>query len=92
MLAGIGGRTVAQAKRNISWGEFQDWMAYRKAHGPLVLHQRMEDGLALVAHTVASTIPHKRGTKGPKISDFLPQRELETAKPIALEDAMKSWR
>lgn len=67
-------------------------MAYRKAHGPLVLHQRMEDGLALVAHTVASTIPHKRGTKGPKISDFLPQRELETAKPIALEDAMKSWR
>lgn len=92
MLAGIGGRTVAEAKRNISWGEFQDWMAYRLAHGPLVLHQRLEHGLALVAQTVASTIPRKRGAKGPKLEDFLPRRAAQDEQPIELEEAMRRWR
>jgi len=92
VLAGVGGRTVADAKRSMSSDEFQAWMAYREMHGPLALHRRMEHGFAMVAQTVASTIPRKRGTRGPKLEDFLPQRAARLDKPIELAEAMKRWR
>ena len=92
MLAGVGGRTVAEAKRNLSWGEFQAWIKYREAHGPLSAQHRLEHGFAMVAHTVAGTVPRKRGTKAPKLEDFLPQRTARQGKPIDLEEAMQRWR
>lgn len=92
MLAGIGGRTVAEAKRNVSWGEFQAWMKYREAHGALSSHHRLEQGFALVAQTVASTIPRKPGTRGAKLEDFLPKRRSGVGESISLDEAIKTWK
>lgn len=91
MLAGVGGRTIAQAKRNISWPEFQAWLAYRAAHGSLHQAARLESGFAMVAHTVASTIPRRKGAKGPKFEDFLPQRQQAPDSVLTLSEAMRDW-
>lgn len=96
MLAGVGGRTVAEARANLSWPEFQAWMAYREKHGPLWHGARLEQGFALVAHTVSATIPRKKGDKGPKFTDFLPQRTSAAtpeAEPVlTLQEAMALMR
>lgn len=89
MLAGVGGRTIAQAKRNISWPEFQAWLAYREAHGSLHQAHRLERGFALVAHTVASTIPRRKGAKGPKFEDFMPRRAKAQEEAMSLQEAME---
>lgn len=87
MLAGVGGRTVAQARANLSWPEVQAWMRYREKHGPLWHGARLEQGFALVAHTVASGIPRNKGTKGPKFKDFLPRRATQDD-VLTLQEAM----
>ena len=87
MLAGVGGRTVAQARANLSWPEVQAWMRYREKHGPLWHGARLEQGFALVAHTVASGIPRNKGTKGAKFKDFLPQRATQDD-VLTLQEAM----
>lgn len=96
MLAGVGGRTVAEARAAISWPEFQAWMLYREKHGPLWHGARLEQGFALVAHTVSATIPRKKGDKGPKFTDFLPQRTSAAtpeAEPVlTLQEAMALMR
>ena len=94
VLAGVGGRTVEEARRNISWSEFQAWMLYREKHGPLWHGLRLEQGFALVAHTVSATIPRKKGDKGWKFSDFMPQRtKVAQAEPVlTLQEAMELMR
>lgn len=89
MLAGVGGRTIDEAKRNISWPEFQAWLAYREAHGILNQAARLERGFALVAHTVASTIPRRKGSKAPKFEDFMPQRAKVQEQAMSLQEAME---
>ena len=93
VLAGVGGKTIEEAKQRLSYDEFQLWVEYRKRHGPLWHGPRLEHGAALVAHTVASVAPRKKGARGPKFSDFLPQRaQASSGEPIDLETAMKTWR
>lgn len=71
-------------------------MAYREKHGPLWHGPRLEQGLALVAHTVSATIPRKKGDKGPNFTDFLPQRTSAASKEaehvLTLEEAMALMR
>lgn len=89
MLAGVGGRTIEEAKSRLSYDEFLMWTEFRRRHGSLWAGPRIEHAGALVAHTVASVAPRKKGAKGPKFSDFLPRR---VEAPIDLETAMKEWR
>ena len=64
-------------------------MLYREKHGPLWHGARLEQGFALVAHTVASGIPRNKGTKGPKFKDFLPQRGgTQESDVLTLQEAM----
>lgn len=71
-------------------------MLYREKHGPLWHGARLEQGFALVAHTVASGIPRNKGTKGPKFTDFLPQRTIATTPEsehvLTLQEAMALMR
>ena len=62
-------------------------MLYREKHGPLWHGTRLEQGFALVAHTVASGIPRNKGTKGPKFKDFLPRRATQDD-VLTLQEAM----
>lgn len=84
-MCGIGGRTIAEAKQNISYPEFLDWLQYRRKRGSLHIGMRIESAVAVLASLYAN-----RNSKGIKFSplDFMPHADEV---PITLEDAMKNW-
>ena len=90
-MAGVGGRTIAQAKAALSWPEFHQWMAYRQKHGPLHLQQRVVDSAALVAVTTANSVPRKTAAN---FDDFVLYKasEPEVEVVIDMETAMATWR
>lgn len=93
-MAGVGGRTIAQAKAALSWPEFHQWMAYRAKHGPVHLQQRVVDAAALVAHGVSCTVMRPAGSAPPLFKDFVLYRSAVEAdeQPVDLETAMATWR
>lgn len=98
MLAGIGGRTIAEAKQRMSWAEFQAWCAYRNKHGPLSAQQRIEDVGAFLAQATLSTIPRPKGEKGPTLQDLRIYHQTTKAEPaseakaLSLNEAMAAWK
>lgn len=64
VLAGIGGRTVAEAKANLSCRETGDWFAFYRQHGGLTHTDRL---LA----TLATQINRLTGGEA-EVGDFLP--------------------
>lgn len=72
MLAGIGGRTIEEAKERLSYAEVLDWIEYRRQYGPLNLGYRLEWILAQVAYTAAAASGAKsKSGKKLALSDFL---------------------
>ncbi|WP_338136973.1 phage tail assembly protein T [Pseudomonas lactis] len=69
MLNGIGGRTIAEAKANLTYNEALSWMAYVEQNGSLNLGLKLEKGFALLA-TILNNV---HGGKA-SFEDFLPQR------------------
>ena len=57
----------------------------------MTLAKHIANAGATVALTVSSTVPRKRGSKGPKFMDFLPQWGEKAANDVelTLEEAMK---
>ena len=94
-MAGVGGRTVAEAKANLGWAEFHQWMAYREKHGPLHAGKRIEDAAALIALHVNATIPRSKGAKLPRFEEFQMYRRAPVeaeAVAVDLATAMERWR
>lgn len=85
MLAGIGGRTIAEAQERLSYTEFCRWMAYRRKRGSFNVGMRLEHGSALLA-TLYANARSKNG--GYKLTDFMPHMEEP---PVSLETAMHTW-
>lgn len=57
MLAGVGGRTIAEAKENLTVDEFLAWREYQRRRGTLNVGLRVE---AMVAQLLfLATIVHK---------------------------------
>lgn len=84
MLNGVGGRTIAEAKANISYAEVLAWSEYRDKHGTLNLGRRMEVSTAIIALQV------NRGANGKaELIDFMPHA---APKEVDLEQAMDEWR
>lgn len=50
MQAGIGGRTIAEARQRISYTEALTWQAYIRKRGTLHVGRRVEVGTAAIAH------------------------------------------
>lgn len=69
MLNGIGGRTIAEAKANLTYNEALSWMAYLEQSGTANLGLRMERGFALLA----TILNNMHGGKA-NFEDFLPKR------------------
>lgn len=69
MLNGIGGRTIAEAKANLTYNEALSWMAYFEQSGTANLGLRMDRGFALLA-TILNNV---HGGKA-NFDDFLPKR------------------
>lgn len=45
-MAGIGGKTIAEARQTISYAEFINWWAYIKKHGVISPQRRQEELVA----------------------------------------------
>ena len=54
VLAGIGGRTIAEAKASLTLTEANTWLAYRRRRGSLNLGLRTEEGFARVLSAIHS--------------------------------------
>lgn len=88
MLAGVGGRTIEEAQRNISFDEFLRWVAYRTKYGPLSTARRVEDSLAMSMLLVHRLHGGKLG-----IEAFYPHGPAKASPqtPIDLETALEQW-
>lgn len=84
-MAGVGGRTIAEAQERLSYSEFISWQKYRAKRGSLNLGMRVERGAALLA-TLYANAHSKQG--GYKLFDFMPHEEEP---PVSLETAMEKW-
>lgn len=88
MLAGIGGRTIEEAQRNVTWDEFTRWVAYRAKYGPLSVARRVEDSLAL-----SMLLQHRQHGGKLGIDTFYPHSPINLApdRPIDLATALETW-
>jgi hypothetical protein len=74
VLAGVGGRTIAEAKERLSYSEALEWSAYMQKRGSLHVGGRVEFSIALLAAminkalggsaTVRDFIPHAAHQQG----------------------------
>lgn len=67
MLNGIGGRSIQEAKQNLTYDEVLDWSAYIKQRGQINIGQRLEIGFALLAMLIIKS----NGGKA-DMEDFMP--------------------
>lgn len=85
MLHGIGGRTIEEAKENLTHMEVQQWAAYIRKRGSLNIGRRLEWGFAIIAQLLNNAhFKEKRSNR-----DFMPHEHEEA--PIALDQAMREW-
>lgn len=75
MLHGIGGRTIAEAKRNMSVVEFYHWCAYINARGTINVAEKLESVGALITWMLTNSgmqqLKKRDGTPF-TIADFMP--------------------
>jgi hypothetical protein len=83
VLAGVGGRTVAEAKERLQHAEFMDWISYRRMRGSLNMSTRLESGVALLA----SLISRACGGSASQL-DFMPHAEPPSAADATLSDVV----
>jgi len=88
VLCGIGGRTIAEAQKNISYVEFLEWVQYRRKRGSLNLGMRMERGSALIS-TILSNIHRKKDSQPVSFYRYAPHHEEPV---LSMEEAMESWK
>ncbi|MFW1755999.1 MULTISPECIES: hypothetical protein [Acinetobacter] len=89
VINGIGGRTIAEAKANISNPELMLWRSYRKKYGSLFFGRRIEQAFGnWIAHYTRFKV--KEGTSI-NAFDFMPHEESKMQKDeVTLEDYMES--
>ncbi len=61
---------MAELLARMSGHELADWMAYEELHGPLG-PGRGDWHTAVIASTVANTVPRRKGKARAKVADFL---------------------
>lgn len=74
-MAGVGGRTIEEAKERLTYDEYLRWVEYRRMRGSFNVGMRIEECSALVAQQVNNSAGGKA-----KIGDFMPHKDEEFAK------------
>ena len=82
VTSGIGGRTIEEAKRNISSKEFATWRAFRAKRGSLFIGRRVEQAIGNLMATYLSS----KGAKDVKAQSFMPHEEQP--QEMSLEEYM----
>lgn len=84
-MCGIGGKTIEEAQRNISYEEFTRWVAYRNKRGSLHFGMRIEKSSALLSQIIANRY-RKEGKEPFTIYDFAPYHDEPE---LTIDDLMK---
>lgn len=71
MLNGIGGRTIAEAKKNMTHRESLQWVEYIRQRGSLNIARRIEKQIEFSVALLCATVNNSAGGKA-KVKDFLP--------------------
>ena len=88
VINGIGGRTIAEAKRRITRQEFLTWRAYRQKRGSLFIGRRIEQGFGnLMAHYTRFKVDNDTDVNA---LDFMPHEEVPET--TFEEERMKALR
>lgn len=83
-MCGIGGKTIEEAQRNISYEEFIRWVKYRNRRGSLNVGLRVEHDLAMIMQMFANRY-RKEGAAAFSIYDFAPHLDRP-------EPTLDDWR
>jgi hypothetical protein len=92
VLNGIGGRTVEEAKFNLSHVEFLDWVTYANSKGTLNLGLRVEYGLAMVCYLLTRGFKIKKESGASfQVQDFLPHiHQEEEGEDVTFESVARA--
>ncbi len=78
MLAGVGGRTVAEARDRLTYAEVVAWGAYRQKYGTLHVGMRLEVGFGQLLAMVCNALG---GDADPR--DFMPHVPKPEPEPLS---------
>lgn len=86
MLAGVGGKTIAEAKRNLSYKEVAQWVKYFEQSEFITAktaHEQILRQLDFISAKICWASWKAAGAKNISINDFLPEvkKEYEDASP-----------
>ena len=82
VLNGVGGRTIAEAKMNMTNSEVSKWVAFRNKRGSFFTGRRVEQGFG----NLIATYLGSKGAKDVKAQSFMPHEDQP--KEISLEEYM----
>lgn len=79
----MGGRTVAEARLNLSYNEVINWQLYRNKHGPLSPNHRLDMGIARLGSFIGNLATRKSSFK---FEDFMPfGKSRKPEEPASIE-------
>ena len=91
VINGIGGRTIAEAKANISNPELMLWRSYRKKYGSLFLGRRIEQAAGNMMAFYARNNTSEQYRHLIDAFNYMPHEESKMQKDeVTLEDYMES--
>lgn len=82
VLNGVGGRTIAEAKSNMTNAEVSQWAAFRNKRGSFFTGRRIEQGFG----NLMATYMGSKGVKNVKAKSFMPHEDPPTE--LSLEEYM----
>ena len=85
-MNGIGGSTIAEAKRRLGYDEYLTWAAYRRERGSLSVGRRIEQAVGYLSF-LTTAVNSKSGSKI-DVLDFMPHEPKPTQEQ-ELIDAFK---
>lgn len=81
-MNGIGGRTIAEAKQNLTHAEVSMWVAFRNKRGSFFTGRRIEQGFG----NLIATYLGSKGAKDVKAQSFMPHEDQP--QEMSLEEYM----
>lgn len=92
-MAGVGGKTVAEARANLSYKEARQWLAYIQEHGsiaPQRIYDRLLDKLEYTSAKICWAVWKAQGAKRVEIEWFIPKKpEPENQEPGDIQSVFK---
>ena len=82
VLNGVGGRTIAEAKMNMTNSEVSKWVAFRNKRGSFFTGRRIEQGFG----NLIATYLGSKGAKDVKAQSFMPHEDQP--QEMSLEEYM----